>query len=392
MENPVIIHGSENSLDRDAYIIIPTALTQKEAKAVCDARKDINANLLVVDNGKVTWSYKGTIDECNNSILATYHLHVQDFANPITDSVERDYGLKMLRTVRGILSYVSRTPLRAEVKKALVSDDLDFKIEVLKQVDLNTITDFEKSPVIETYKFFAFQLGQTLSLLEDNEELFTKNSVAKKYPQLATYLAREEATPEELQKFLTRFIDFIGVNYTKVNNKQLYMTNFHGRKEILDAKKEINLPPVVVFDIDGTLMDESHRSHLRENKQWEEYFSACDLDKPIEHIIDLANEYKSKGYEVWVMSGRGVVCEEKTRKSLADHGVEYDHLKLRSKDVFIPDYVLKPAWIAKYIGIERVEAIYDDQERVLEGFRKKGLNAIDVATIPLTKSTKFGMK
>lgn len=391
MEHPVIIHGSENSLDRDAYIVIPSPLTQKEAKVICDARKDINANLLVITDGKVTWSYKGTIDECNNSILATYHLHEQEYPNPITEKADRDYGLKMLRTIRGLLSYVSRTPMRAEVKKALVSDDLDYKMEVLKSVDLNNITDFEKSPIIETYKFFAFQLGQTLSLLEDNEELFTKNSVAKKYPELATYLAREEANPVELQNFLTRFNDFVSQNYTKVNTKQLYMTNFHDRKEILDAKKEVNLPPVVVFDIDGTLMDESHRSHLREEKKWEEYFSACDLDTPIQNIIDLANDYKSKGYEIWVMSGRGVVCEEKTIKSLEEHGVQYDHLKLRGKDVLIPDYVLKPAWIAKYIGIERVEAIYDDQEKVLEGFRKKGLNAINVDTIPL-KASKLSMK
>lgn len=383
MENPIIIHGSENSLDIDAYIIIPKEISFKEAKAMCDSHKEINANLLVIEEGKVVWSYKGTIDECNNSILATYHLHEQNYACPIVEPVERDYGLKMLRTIRGLLSYTSRTQYRVDVKKALVSENLDFKLQVLENINLNEIESFEKSSVIETYKFFAFQMGQTLALLQDNVELFTKNSVAQYYPELAPYLERKETLPVALQEFLTQFTLFAKDSYKQVYKQPLYVTHFHGKKEVMDCKKEVIMPPVVVFDIDGTLMDESHRSHLREEKKWEEYFSACDLDTPIQHVIDLAKMYKKKGYEIWVMSGRGVVCEEKTRKSLADHGVEFDRLKLRSKDVFIPDYILKPAWIGKYIGHERVEVIYDDTDKVIEGFRKKGLHVIDVKELAL---------
>ena len=47
----------------------------------------------------------------------------------------------------------------------------------------------------------------------------------------------------------------------------------------------------------------------------------------------------------------------------------------------IPDHVLKPAWARKYIGLQRVEAVYDDLPKVLEGYRKKGLNAIDIKPI-----------
>lgn len=387
--NPIIIHGSENSLDRDAYIILESPLSFKEAKAKCDSHKDINANLLVVTNGQVSWCYKGTKDECNNSILATYHLHEQAYACPITAPLERDYGLKMLRTIRGLLSYTSRTDLRVEVKKALVSDSLDYKLEILDKVNLNTIKDFEKSSLIETYKFFAFQMGQTFSLLEDNVELFTKNAVAQRYPQLAPYLAREETDPKQLQEFLTHFVSFVKKSYQQVYKQPLYMTNFHGKKEILDCKKEVVLPPVVVFDIDGTLMDESHRSHLRDSGKWEEYFDKCDLDTPIAHVVALAKDYKEKGYEIWLMSGRSITCEEKTRQSMLEHGIVFDHLKLRSKDVFIPDYVLKPAWIGKYIGHERVDAIYDDTDAVIEGFRNKGLNVIDVKALKNNNKLKI---
>ena len=381
MTYPIIIHGSENSLDRDAYVILPAPIEFKEAKKLCDSYKEINANLLVVTNGQVSWSYKGTIDECNNSILATYGLHEQESQNPITERAERGYGLKMLRTIRGLLSYVSRTDLRKEVKQALVSDNLDYRIEVLKKIDLNTINDFEKSSIVESYKFFAFQMGQTLSLLQDNTELFTKNSVAQYYPTLKPYLDRNlETSPSELQDFLKIFTDFVTNNYKKVDKQQLYATKFHGVTEVLDCRNEKSLPKVAVFDIDGTLMDETHRKEFRDTKQWDKYFDLCHLDSPIQHIIDLTKEYKAKGYEIWLMSGRSESTMEKTLASMNEHGVVFDKIKLRGEGNFIPDYVIKPAWISKYIGLERVDIVFDDTDKVIEGFRKKGLNVVDVKT------------
>lgn len=381
MEYNKIIHGSENSLDIDVYIIVDKPFENKNAKDLCLQYKDLNANLIQIENGKIVWSYKGTNDECNNSILETYHLHKQDIENPITEKAERDYGLKMLRTIRGLLSYCSRTQWREAVKKSLKSSDLNNKINTLKILDLNQIDDFDKNTKIEAYKFLAFQMGQTLALLEDNVELFTKNKVAQYYPELKDYLDRKETSPEKLSIFWNKFVSFVENSFTKVEKQDLFFVNFHDKKQVLDCKKEIALPPVVVFDVDGTLMDEKHRAHLREEKKWDEYFDLCHLDTPIEKIVNLLKEYKEKGYEVWLMTGRKETCKEKTIQSMKDAGIEYDHLKMRGEDVMIPDYVLKPAWIAKYIGKERVEAIYDDSPRVLEGFLKKGLNAINVEKI-----------
>lgn len=82
---PVIRHGSENSLDVDAYVIVPESMTMQEAKKLCDSYKDINANLLSIKDGVVNWCYKGTVDECNNSILATYNLHKQESECPVNN-------------------------------------------------------------------------------------------------------------------------------------------------------------------------------------------------------------------------------------------------------------------------------------------------------------------
>lgn len=378
---PIIIHGSENSLDKDAYIVIPNPLNNKDSKSLCSEYRELNANLIVVKDGVVDWSYKGTKDECNNSILETYSLHVQEFENPIIKKTNRLYGLKMIRTIRGLLSYISRTEHRENVKKALSSGDLDYKLNVLSSIDLNTIIDFNKSSIIETYKFFAFQMGQTKALLNDNVELFTKNSVALYYPKLTKYLNREESNPNNLQDFFKEFIEDLKTTYKKINKHELYVTNFHSFKEVLDVKNELVKPPVVVFDMDGTLFDESHRRHLLESGNHAEYFDLCHLDKPIENIIELTREYKKNGYEIWIMTGRSISCEEKTIKSLIDNNVPYDFIKMRAADNRLPDFVLKPAWIGKYIGTERVEIIYDDMDKVIKGFQDKGLNVVDVKKI-----------
>jgi hypothetical protein len=170
MEHQFITHGSENSLDHDIYVILDSPVNGKEAKDICRTYKEHNANLITIKNGIVDWCYKGTLDECNNSIISTYSLHEQSIENPITTPVKRLYGLKMLRTIRGILSYFSRTEHRKEVKKALRSDDLNFKISVLEQLCISETPDFVKAEKIEVYKFLAFQLGQTIALLRDNKE------------------------------------------------------------------------------------------------------------------------------------------------------------------------------------------------------------------------------
>lgn len=378
MEHSIIFHGSENSLDTDAYVLVDSPMSFKDAKLLCDSFKNINANLLHIEDGVVAWCYKGTVDECNNSILATYTLHEQEYPCPVTRKLERSYALKMMRTVRGLLSYFSRTEHREIVKKALRSSKMDEKIAVLRKIDIQSVKEFEKNSLIEVYKFLAFQLGQTYALLKDDKELFTKNEVSDYYPSLKVYLDRQDADSSDLAAMWDEFVEFIRFSYKNVEKQELICTRFHGRKEVADCKAEIVLPPVVVFDLDGTLMDEVHRSHLREAKLHEEYFMACDLDTPIPHIVKLTHEYHEKGYEVWLMSGRSEICEEKTIASMREHNVYFDKMKLRAKDNFTPDFVLKPAWISKYIGLERVDYVYDDTDAVIAGFRKKGLNVIDV--------------
>lgn len=206
----IIRHGSEDSLDIDVYVVIEKPILNiQECKELCETYKGYNANLITIENGQVSWCYKGTIDECNNSILATYSLHPENtLPCPVTKRMERDVEQKVQRTVRGLLSYLSRTHLRDEVKAALKSSDMNVKRAVLEKVTIWEFPDFgKKGENKDVYKFFAFQLTQTCALLHMGAEIFTKAQASDMYPTATPFLYRRIDKPED-SHLLQSYFDF----------------------------------------------------------------------------------------------------------------------------------------------------------------------------------------
>ena len=391
-EVPIIIHGSHNSLDIDGYMIVDHEISTNEAKELYKKYPDINLNFIIVENGNVVWVLKGLTDEANNSIIKTYDLHKQKYKNVVTSLIPRQYALKALRTIRGLLTHLTKTQYREEVKKALYSNDLLYKVEVLSKINLLQINDFYKKNKVETYKFIAFQLAQTLDLIKNDKEIFTKNDASISFPKLKPFIDRNEnTTPEELQNHLNIFCKLLKENIHKMEYQELYSTNFNNKKEILDVVNEKTLNKVVVFDIDGTLLDETHRKHLRDEKKWNEYFQECDKDTPIYEIIELTHFYKNKGFDIHIMSGRSDIILDKTIDSLKKYNIVYDKIRLRSNNNHTPDYLVKPSWVKKEIGVERVEIIFDNDERVIENFNKLNIKTINVNDL-IKKETKIKNK
>ena len=117
-----IIHGSEDSTDTDIFIILDEPRTDAECKALV---KDLHypehydINFITIKDGNVEWVWHGTPDEANNSILKTFNNHKQIIPCPVVSLVERSHSIKILRCIRSILSYLSRTEYRQVVKSAL---------------------------------------------------------------------------------------------------------------------------------------------------------------------------------------------------------------------------------------------------------------------------------
>lgn len=206
------IHGSSDSVDLDTVYVFENEPTFKEAKEFCDNKKDENANIICIDNGKVSYCYKGTIDEINNSILATYSLHKQDYPLIVTDKVERDKYLKLIRSNRCITSQFSRTDNRTVIKKGLNGNWSDRKKALLAIEDKLSLFSlmplmYGKKNSIEILKAIAFQIGQTLALFVVNEELYTKNDVSEKYPLLRQYLERYMTDTVDIRTMLRQLIN-----------------------------------------------------------------------------------------------------------------------------------------------------------------------------------------
>ena len=173
--HPFVVFGSRDSLDTDILVIVDEPLSSiQQCRELSYSYLPLDANLATVRNGKLTWVFKGTLDEVNNSVLDTYYNLDQFTTCPITKRMFRDRQTKLDRCIRGILSMCSRTQYRTSVKNALKSEDINYKFDILEAVDFVQIKDFpKKGDNKDVYKFIAFQLAQIIGLYR-GKEVYTK--------------------------------------------------------------------------------------------------------------------------------------------------------------------------------------------------------------------------
>lgn len=205
MEYTFQIFGSKSSLDIDVMVFVDfiednpyyalerTKVYNKEIAKFLNTDKEVNSNLAIVENGIIKQVLKGTEDEVNNSMIRTYDLHEQIYPNKIRAFIERDIDLKILRTTRVLLSLISRTEYRPIVKLAL-QKPFQERIEALYLCDISKMDSssvINKNVSYEDFiKVYAFQLGQTIGLL-DGLELYTKEEIIDSYPELKPYILRD---------------------------------------------------------------------------------------------------------------------------------------------------------------------------------------------------------
>ena len=205
------IHGSEDSTDLDVLYIVDELPDKAECKRFCSADPSENRNVATVSDGVITSVYKGTVDELNNALLRTYHLHSQTDELLVTRELERCVPLKLVRAVRILLSYMSRTHYRSQVKPALRGTWTD-KLNMLDKIDLTTVDfnafhkgEHNRADILKTY---AFQIGQVTGLLHNPQiEVYTKSEIVEKIDgQLKPYLYREDNADLDFLNDCIRFV------------------------------------------------------------------------------------------------------------------------------------------------------------------------------------------
>lgn len=226
--------GSDDSTDIDVVFFVdklPDTITDRlllckkytaTLRLKMESPKAINGNLAVIANGQLTDVYKGTADELNNALFETYHLHEQDFDNQVLSLLVRDVDLKFIRCARMLLSALSQTVFRKEVKLALRSN-LSDRLQTLKGIDLQLLSSTNRGySLLDLKKVLAFQLGQTLAL-HSGKEIYTKRKLIEVYPNLSPYLQRVPNTEmQSLNSFLNSFCAALAERLTQMKSTEEY--------------------------------------------------------------------------------------------------------------------------------------------------------------------------
>lgn len=163
---------------------------------------------------------------------------------------------------------------------------------------------------------------------------------------------------------------------------------------------------ICIFDLDGTLADDSHRAHYLHpthlsgcpgsagapvqwgphgmcldcgvRRDWDKYFGAAGDDRPKESVIKVCNDL-ARWHKIYILSGRSKSTEDITRKWLHDHQVVYDKLMLREVEDRTQDDQLKLRWVGE-LGIgPKILCVFEDRNRVVEAWRAAGFTCFQVA-------------
>ena len=142
----------------------------------------------------------------------------------------------------------------------------------------------------------------------------------------------------------------------------------------------------VIFDIDGTLADLTHRLHLVENRkrEWSKFFNGIPDDTPIKPIVDLASALiRSNEKAILFVTGRPERTRMDTVTWLLKHGLEVEfetRLFMRKDGEGREDHIVKRDILndIRNAGFEPV-LVFDDRQSVVDMWRRQGIRVAQTA-------------
>lgn len=144
-------------------------------------------------------------------------------------------------------------------------------------------------------------------------------------------------------------------------------------------------PPCVIFDIDGTLANVSHRTqYVQINpKNWKAFNAAMVHDVPNKDIVWLVRTFYAVGSKILISSGRGAEDRDKTvhwLDNVANIAGLYEKLYMRPLDDDRRDDIVKSEILDQMLldGYNPTIAV-DDRDQVVNMFRSRGLRVLQVA-------------
>lgn len=162
----------------------------------------------------------------------------------------------------------------------------------------------------------------------------------------------------------------------------------------------MELKPLYIFDLDGTLALIDHRRHFiadKKNQRWDDFYRACVDDWPNKPIFKILNSLKSvfyldgmdtpnDGTDIIIFSGRSQLVHSETIDWLKNF-IARPHVPIlttiRMRPLFnsIPDDILKKQWYDELPqhDKDRLVCVFDDRQKVVDMWRSIGVTCVQVA-------------
>ena len=139
----------------------------------------------------------------------------------------------------------------------------------------------------------------------------------------------------------------------------------------------------IVFDLDGTLADDSHRQHhiTGDVRDWDAYFAACGDDaliKPVAAIYQALYSDTVDYHTVVIWTGRSERYRHQTALWLSERNLWFTDLRMRADGDFRPDTEVKGEWLAE-CGDHPPDLIFDDRTKSVAFWRSQGITCLQVA-------------
>ena len=141
---------------------------------------------------------------------------------------------------------------------------------------------------------------------------------------------------------------------------------------------------IYVFDIDGTIANNEHRSHLLPSSDlhltssWSDYNRACSGDSPIIPMINMMNALAELS-PVYIMTSRSDEVECMTLEWLQYNNINYDGIYMRSRLDNRNDYIIKEMWINDLCNGDKASVIiFEDNPNVISHLRNCGYTVMSV--------------
>lgn len=265
---------------------------------------------------------------------------------------------------------------RDDIRNALFGENHnhnDFRQE-------KTVTDVQKGMIKSS---LANKNVTRIIIADTNLNNKHRNALVKNIQSIADEVGREVSI--NFKVFDTDWNTVISRNFRRGEKavpidvlRRMYVDYLAYREKHHVYSPKKSLPKAVIFDIDGTLADNSHRSPYT--------LDTCDKDTVIQFTLNMLNAYKNSGYKIIVVSGRhsgtkaDVNCyRDKTIQWLSDNNIHYDEFFMRPAGCFDKDDDLKQNIFFDYIAPKyNVELAVDDRDRVVEMWRRIGVKCAQI--------------